>query len=91
MPEFISDILQFLLDVVLFIPKQVFKWWTEAMVYMINLVPAPFTSADVTSALNGVGGDVLYFLTVFEFGYGLTAIFTAYGARFLLRRIPGIG
>lgn len=87
MTEFFQD----LIDLLLFIPQWVYKQVGEGIVYLANAVPAPFTASDVTTALSGIGGDVVYFLGVFEFDYGLTAVFGAYSARFLLRRIPFIG
>lgn len=87
MSEFFED----LINIILFLPRFIYKNVVDALVFMLNSVQPPFTSQDVTTALNGVGGDVLYFLTMFEFQYGLTVIFTAYLARFILRRIPGIG
>ena len=46
---------------------------------------------DLQGIFDGIGGELLYFLTVFEFDYGVTAMMTALIARFILRRIPFIG
>lgn len=80
-----------LVDVLLFIPRHVYDLVVTLLLDFLNWMPVPLTAQDVTAALNGVGGDILFFLTMFEFGYGLSVVFGAYAARFLLRRIPGIG
>ena len=56
----------------------------------LSIVPDSETF-DAQSAVSGWPSDVLYFLGVFEFDYALTALFYAYIARFMLRRIPFIG
>lgn len=86
-----NEYIQAIIDFLLYIPRQIYAWITDGLASMLESLTPPLTSADITAALNGVGGDVLFFLTMFEFKYGLTAVFGAYVARFILRRIPGIG
>ena len=85
-----QDIFDFILDIVLWIPRKLYEWFVDAVETMMGWLP-DVPIGDLSALINGVGGDILYYLTVFQFGYGITAVLTAYIARFILRRIPGIG
>lgn len=86
----ISDAWNFLLDIILWLPKKVFQWLVDVVELLMGWLP-DIELADPSQLISGLGNDLLYFLTVFQFGYGVTAIFTALLARFILRRIPFIG
>jgi len=47
--------------------------------------------ASVASAMGGISAGVWYWLDLFNLSYGLNVIFSAYVARFIIRRIPLIG
>lgn len=79
-----------LIDIVLWIPRQLFGLLVDAVELMLTWIPE-IEIADLQNIFNGLGGQLLYFLTVFEFDYGITAMMTALIARFILRRIPFIG
>jgi len=53
-----------------------------------NLIP---NSGQVNLALGSIPGSVWYFLDLFNISAGLSAIFSAYTTRFLIRRLPVIG
>jgi len=86
----IQKLLDSIIDIILWIPRKAFEWLVDAIEAMLTWIPE-IQADDLQSAFNSVGGDILYFLTVMEFGYGLSAIMTALIARFILRRIPFIG
>lgn len=86
----LQKFLDALIDIVLFIPRLLFAGVVEIIELMLTWLPE-IEVMDLQSLFNNLGGQILYFLTVFEFGYGLTAILTALLARFILRRIPFIG
>ncbi|MBW0147501.1 DUF2523 family protein [Marinobacter arenosus] len=86
----IQKLIDALIDIVLFVPRLMFSLLVDAVELMLGWLPE-IQIVDVQNVFNGLGGQLLYFLTVFEFGYGLTAIMTALIARFILRRIPFIG
>lgn len=75
---------------ILWLPRQIFALLVDLVELMMSWLPE-IEIVDVQPIFDGLGGQLLYFLTVFEFDYGLTAIFTALIARFILRRIPFIG
>lgn len=83
-----------LLSIILYVPEKVYQSITDGMVAVIDYVFSlcsfcSFTS--INSAFAGLPNAVLYFLDLFEYGWGVTVVSVAYLARFALRRIPGIG
>lgn len=56
----------------------------------IALVPVPDFLLQPIS-FTGIPNNALYFMDVFNVAQGLTIVVTAYGVRFILRRIPIIG
>lgn len=79
-----------LIDIVLFIPRWLFSIVVDLVELCLSWLP-DIDINDPASLASGLGSDVLYFATVTEVSYGLTAAFTALFARFVLRRIPFIG
>lgn len=45
----------------------------------------------LSGAFGNIGSGMWYFLDLFRFDVGIPMILSAYGARFLIRRIPFIG
>lgn len=85
----LDDLLQGLIDLLLWLPRFIYEMLSEAVVFFIDLIPE--YSIDIQGALNSWPADVMYFMGIIEADYGITAIFTALGARFVLRRVPVIG
>lgn len=48
-------------------------------------------ASSISTALNTIPGSVWYFLNMFNFAQGITAVLSAYMVRFLIRRIPFFG
>ena len=48
-------------------------------------------ASSLNSVLNGIPSDVWYFLEVFNFSTGFSALVSAWATRFSIRRIPVIG
>ncbi len=86
----IQKFIDALIDIILWAPRMLFSWLIDAVEHMMGWLPE-IQVVDVENIFNGLGGQMLYFLTMFEFSYGLTAVMTALIARFVLRRIPFIG
>ncbi len=84
-----EDFIDVLVDILLWFPRMIYSLIASAVEWFMLLLPD--TGLDIEGALSGWSGDVLYFLTLFEVPYGIAALFTCLGARFMLRRIPGIG
>lgn len=86
----IQKLIDALIDIVLWIPRQLFGLLVDAVEMMLGWLPE-IDIVDIERIFDGLGGDLLYFLTIMEFDYGVTAMMTALIARFVLRRIPFIG
>ncbi|KVK92106.1 DUF2523 family protein [Burkholderia sp. MSMB1498] len=63
---------------------------TEAIPYLQEQGILP-TSASLTQAFGATGSGVWYFLDLCSVSYGAPLIVSAWGARFVIRRIPFIG
>lgn len=48
-------------------------------------------SSTLSGAFGNIGSGMWYFLDLFRFDLGIPMALSAYGARFLIRRIPFIG
>lgn len=83
-------IIDALIDIVLFIPRWMFSLIVDLLEILLSWIPA-IDIHDPASLSSGIGGDILYFTTMMELPYGLTAAASALFARFILRRIPFIG
>lgn len=73
--------------------KAFFIWLYDCLLSglakIIELLPVPDFLANMHSFV--MTPWVSWFIQPFEIQYGLTVIVSAYVARFILRRIPGIG
>ncbi|MGK5077383.1 DUF2523 family protein [Janthinobacterium sp. HLX7-2] len=49
------------------------------------------SAAGLTGAFGGIPAGMWYFLDLFRFDVGIPMVLSAYGARFIIRRIPFIG
>ena len=77
-----------------YIDKFFAKLWeliTEAFLYLINLIPAPDFISTVTQGLNEISSYAAYPAYLAGFDVGIPMIASAYGIRFLIRRLPFIG
>lgn len=79
-----------LIDIVLFVPRWLFSLVVDVLEMLLTWIPE-IDIQDPATLASGIGGDVLYFTTMMELPYGLTAAASALFARFVLRRIPFIG
>lgn len=56
--------------------------------YLASMLPA---ATSLSAALNGIPGDLWYFLDYMGFSVGAPLVVSAYATRFLIRRMPLIG
>lgn len=75
--------------------KGFFVWLSEqvfnGIVAVFNAIPLPSWATSGGDVLSGIPPSVGYFVGPFDIGYGAGVIVSAYGLRFLVRRIPLIG
>ena len=90
MGDLLNTLLEFLIDVVLFIPRIIFWAAVELLELGLGLLP-DMSSIDPSQYTSGFTGDLLFFLSIAQFPQGVSIIMTALVARFFLRRMPVIG
>lgn len=77
-----------LIDIFLWIPRQIFSAFVDGLIFLFNLIPVPdFLSNMDLSGLSAIG----WWLGVFEIPLGMSIVMSALLARFILRRVPLIG
>jgi len=91
MGDLLTDFGQWLLDLLLFIPRKIWQLFLEGAAAVLNALPVPEAFARVSSGGSSLAGSVVWFLDIFAAGTCFSIIIGAAVARFLLRRIPGIG
>jgi hypothetical protein len=85
-----DDLAQLFVDFTNWVLIKIVEFMAFLIEQLLSIIPDTNT-LDAQSALNGWPSDVLYFLDLFRFDYALQAFFTAYIARFILRRLPFVG
>lgn len=89
--ETFSDILQWVKDLLLWIPRKVYEEVLDGLAGFFESLPVPDFITQATNAFAGISGNVLFFAQKFAVGEGIILILSAYILRFILRRIPFIG
>lgn len=91
LPCHLSGFSEWLLNLALFIPRlllgisvDLVEWATEPALSILD------TAIGYATGLSGAVTGIGYLLSVFEVGTGITLIFGALIARFLLRALPGV-
>lgn len=94
----IPTLFQRLTDFILWIPRYIWQIITDDIIAMFTLVFEYCTGCSLGSSASNVeiawsslGSGVLYLLSWFDLGQGMTTIMCAYIIRFFIRRIPVIG
>lgn len=89
--NFLSIILKWLLDLLLWIPRKVFEWATDGLAYVVGeLLPIPGVEL-FNQTMQTLAPGTLWFLDLTAAGFGLSGITFALGSRFLLKLIPTLG
>ncbi len=78
-----------IVDAVLWLPRVIYSTFVDIVIYFMAFLPVD--PLPVQDSLNNISSNLLYYLDIIEFEYGLSVMFTALIARFILRRIPFIG
>jgi len=93
--DFIVDLVnqlgQWSLDLLLYVPRVLFAELMQGAAALVAAIPVPAFVSNVGSYWSSVSGDVMFFVAPMRLGTGLAMIATAYGVRFLIRRLPFVG
>jgi len=91
----LQKLMQFLIDVVMWIPRHVFFKVTDTAADALNgLLESPCCTfiPDAASSLTNIfSTDIYFWMSYFNVGYGVGVIGCALMFRFLIRRLPFIG
>lgn len=88
----LNDIFDFLVDLFLWIPRQIFSWLVDAIISFFQLLDNPVSFDPIREFVNLSASfpTLAYLFNLFQFNYALSVVILAYLSRFLLRRIPFI-
>lgn len=88
--EWVIKILEWLLEVVLYIPKFIWQQTVQAVVDVLSLIPVPGWLVGV-NIFGGISSEMAFFLRGFAIPEGMGILGAAMVIKFLIRRIPIIG
>jgi len=91
MGDLLSDFAEWLMDLLLWVPRKLWAELLDGLATLFEAIPVPDFIATAQSVFNGIPSTMLFFLDKFAFGEGVAMVLSAYLLRFLLRRIPIIG
>jgi len=83
--------MDFIVDVLLAVPRWLFKVLSDLVISTLELVLPDEISSDLVSMLNQIYEVAGWALEMGEFKYGLSMIVTAVIARFIFSLIPFVG
>lgn len=82
-----SGFADWLLGVLLFIPRKIFEFFTDGVAALVQGIDLPFD----TSALGGIPAGVSWFADITAAPEGFAIVLSALVARFALKLIPTLG
>lgn len=89
--NFLSTILKWVLDLLLWVPRKVFEWVTDGLAYVVgNFLPLPGVEL-FNQTMQTLAPGTLWFLDLTAAAGGLSGVLFALGARFVLKLIPTLG
>jgi len=91
MPDWVTDFLQWWVDVLLWMPRQIFKLVLEALALVINSIPVPEFMANLGPNVSAALAAIGWWAELAQIPEGITLILSAYVLRFLVRRLPVVG
>lgn len=89
--EWVNNALQWISDFFSNLPLIIWQKILEGLAAIIQAIPVPDFFNKAVNAFSSLPPQVVFAFDVMQFDVGLPMILTAYGLRFLIRRIPIIG
>lgn len=89
--EWAVELVQTLVDWLEAAVLWVVGWLLEVVAAILSAIPVPSWASGASASLSGISGQVGYWAEPFNIGAGIAIILSAYGIRFIIRRIPFIG
>lgn len=91
MGALLSTFASWLIDILLYVPRQLFSLLLQGLAAVLTAIPAPSWLSNIPSTMSGISSGIWYFAACAQIGTGMTIVISAYVLRFLIRRIPLIG
>lgn len=91
MAELLGQLLEFLLDLLLWAPRQLWVIFLDGLASFLEWIPVPSFMEDLGSFFGDLDPAILYFVAPMQIGAGVTMILGAAVVRFIIRRIPVVG
>lgn len=89
--EWISEALEWLLDALLWVPRELWALLLDGLAGLIEAIPVPEFMSNLTSWVSGIDPAIAYFGGPLQLGTGMTFVALAWVIRFAIRRIPLVG
>lgn len=86
-----QNIIDSILEGLDYFALSVYKLVLSGVATVINSLPVPDWASAVGGYASNISGSVMYFAAPFELNYGVGILVSAYGIRFLIRRLPVVG
>jgi hypothetical protein len=89
--DWFTDFADWILDLVLWLPRKLFEIVLDALSRVIEAIPVPNFINEASLNLSGISEGVAWTAGVIELEYGITVVIAASVLRFIVRRLPIIG
>lgn len=89
--KWLADVLEWLKELLLFIPLQVWDGILSALATLLEAIPVPAFMENLGSLFGGIDPGIAFFLSSLNFGVGVSMVLSAYVIRFIIRRLPVVG
>ncbi|MAT82998.1 MAG: hypothetical protein CMD39_01785 [Gammaproteobacteria bacterium] len=80
-----------IIDVLLWWPRRVFELLTVGLAELIIAIPVPDWVANIPAQFSGLIAGIEWAFWLFNVKAGLGIVISAYGLRFIIRRLPIVG
>lgn len=88
---FITAILKWVLDLLLWVPRKVFELFTDALGAIAATLISPVSADQFLQNIQALAPGTLWFLEMTNAPFGLGIVLSAVAARFVLKLIPTLG
>jgi hypothetical protein len=89
--EFLQRILEWVVELLLWVPRKVYEMFLDGAASMFEAIPVPGFMSQLGNYAAGLDPALGYFLAPLQLEVGLGFVMLAYIIRFAIRRLPVIG
>lgn len=91
MADYLSQLFQFLLDLLLYLPKKVWELLLDGFAKVLESIPVPDFVSNIGGYFGAISPNILFFAKALAIPEGVAMYLTAMVIRFIIRRLPVIG